>query len=200
MAQWSDAFRGYLHRLFGSPLDPERVVSVTDWVSQRHAEASACLDPEALKTMAPDEVYRNLERLRLPKCQIRVTNLGRMNEAAGVVEALVTLMSTQGDFEQKYRAAKCPQAGVVTMTELLCLARPTRFLCRNTACTNALATVIPFYSRKAIRELPYREFMDLCRELVRVLEEELPPVVSLDWIRTHRYLLLYAVLVTEPTA
>jgi len=144
--------------------------------------------------MDPPAVYARLRTLSVPRCPIRITNLGRENQAAGVADALLRLLETPGEFEEKYRAAKIPQAGVVTITEILCVAKPMRFVLRNTRFTKALAKVIPFYTPRGLDELAYEDFLTLCRELARVLETALAAVGLGDWARTHRFLLLYAVL------
>ena len=85
---------------------------------------------------------------------------------------------------------------MVTLTELLCVARPLRFICRNTLFTRALAKIIPLYSAKALEELPYAEFLDICREPLRIMEQA--PGVPGQWAKEYRYLLLYAAVTGQP--
>jgi hypothetical protein len=60
--------------------------------------------------------------------------------------------------------------------------------------TRALAKVVPLYPRKALEELAYEDYLDICAELAKVLQEYLTPVGLGEWAKEHRYLLLYAML------
>lgn len=197
MATWGDAFRELLVRSLGARPEADPIRARFGWIEELHRRAAALLDPEVLPALSPRELYAGLSALHLPGSAIRVTNLGRENEAEGVKDALHRLLTDQGGFAEKFRAAKIPQAGVVTLSELLTLAKPHRFVCRNTAFTRALAKVIPVYSRRALEELPYDDFLDLCRSLCELLEAHLAPAGLAEWVRQYRYLLLYAIL-TEP--
>ncbi len=192
MADWSDLFYNELAARFGVEVDAEAFARKFSWVREFHERAAAVLNPEFLQSMQPEDIYKELKSLTIPECPIRMTNLGRANSAAQVVDSLIKLLSVQGGFEEKYRAAKFPQAGLVTLTELLCVARPHRFICRNTAFTRALTRVVPFYSKKALDELGYEEFLDICTELVKVMLNYLGS--GSEWAVQVRYLLLYATL------
>lgn len=192
MADWSALFEKYLEGKFGHDVDGEEFVQRFSWVLEFHEKAEEVLNTEYLCSMPAQDVYKELKSLTIPQCPIRVTNLGRANSAEKVVDSLLKLLNTQGGFEEKYRAAKFPQAGLVTITEILCVARPHRFICRNTAFTRALAGVVPFYTKKALDELPYPEFFDICSELVRILLKYLAGKVH--WAEKVRYLLLYSIL------
>lgn len=192
MADWSALFEKYLEEKFGHDVDGEKFVQRFSWVLEFHEKAEEVLNTEYLGSMPAQDVYKELKSLTIPQCPIRVTNLGRANSAEKVVDSLLKLLNTQGGFEEKYRAAKFPQAGLVTITEILCVARPHRFICRNTAFTRALAGVVPFYTKKALDELPYPEFFDICSELVRILLKYLAGKVH--WAEKVRYLLLYSIL------
>jgi len=198
MADWGDAFRQYVQARHGElpPADwPVRFA----WVRERHEIARDILQPQTLETMPPEVIYKRLQALSLPGCPIGVTKLGKANDAPQVVDALWRLMTTPGDFAEKFRAAKIPQAGFVTVSELLGLAKPHRFVIRNTVFTRALLQVVPFYTLRGLRELDYEEFLDTCRELARVLLEFVSGGDLRQWVETHRFLLLYAVLLdNEP--
>jgi hypothetical protein len=194
MADWSALFRDFLETRFAGLPDADAIREEFAWVTDLHELARERLDPQALEAMEPGEVYGLLKSLSVPGCPIRISNLGRTNEAPQVTEALVHLLRTPGDLRQKFRAGKIPQAGVVTLSEILCIAKPHRFILRNTALSRALAKVVPFYSRRALEELAYEEFLDICRELAKVQETFLSPMELGQWARDHRFLLLYAVL------
>lgn len=194
MAEWLDLFCGELTRRFGEPPDPAAVRAGCGWVEEIHARAAALLEPASLREMPPEEAYARLKAIRLPGCRLSLVKLGKANEAPQVVESLVRLLETPGDLREKFRAAKIPQAGVVTVTQLLCAAKPHRFIVRNTALTRAVARVAPFYTRRALDEMRYEEFLDLCRALAGALEGRLAPAGLGEWARRHRFLLLYAVL------
>ncbi len=192
MAEWADLFKDELVCKYGERVDAPAFKQRFEWVLAFSERAKTVLAVEHLQSMAAPEVYKELKALTIPECPIRLTNLGRANSAQQVVEALVRLLATPGGFEAKYRAAKFPQAGVVTISEILCVSRPHRFICRNRAFSRALAQVVPFYSVKALEELGYSEFMDICSELVKVLLAYLEPEIS--WAAGVKYLLLYATL------
>ena len=192
MAAWEDLFRRELCRRFGEPVVVAEFRRRFSWVIEFHEQAARVLNPEYLQSMPAQSVYAELKALTISECPIRVTNLGRANSAQQVVDSLVRLLVTQGSFEEKYRAAKFPQAGMVTLTEILCVARPHRFICRNTAFTRELSKVVPFYTKKALDELAYAEFLDICRELVKIMKAYLEP--EIDWVDKVRYLLLYSIL------
>ncbi len=192
MAEWSDLFRNELVSRFGVKVDAEMFTHKFDWVQNFHKRANDILNPEYLQSMRPEDIYKELKTLTVPQCPIRMTNLGRANSAGQIVASLIKLLTVQGGFEEKYRAAKFPQAGMVTITEILCVARPHRFICRNTAFTRALTRVVPFYSKKALDELGYTEFFDICTELVKVMLDYLGS--DIQWAAQVRYLLLYATL------
>lgn len=194
MAAWSDMFARHLDALF-SGMDRDAFLQRYGWVGGFAETAATLLSPENLASLPPHEIYSALDSLNLPKCQVRMTNLGRVNQASEVVAGIGSLLAKPGDFAEKYRAGKIPQAGVVTLTQILCLARPHRFAIRNAPFTRALAKQIPFYSVKALDELGYEEFLDICRELARVTEEKLKPLGLKEWATEHRFLLLYALLV-----
>lgn len=192
MAEWSDLFRKELVTKFGEQVDAVDFMQRFSWVREFSVRAARILEPEYLKSMPPQDIYQELSMLTIPECPIRMTNLGRANSAEKVVDSLVKLLTVQGGFAEKYSAAKFPQAGLVTLTEILCICRPHRFICRNTAFTRALVRVVPFYSKKALDELEYSEFLDICTELTKVLLAYLQDRV--DWAKSVRYLLLYATL------
>ncbi len=194
MAGWADSFSLYLGALFVH-LDREGFLARYGWVEEAARTARALLSKENLATMPAHEIYAALDAIKLPHCQIRMTNLGRVNAAEEVVLGIAALLSQPGDFAQKYRAGKIPQAGVVTLSSILTLAQPGRFALRNAAFTKALAKQIPLYTARALDELGYEEYLDLCRELARVLEKSLKPFGLEEWGVGHRFLLLYAVLV-----
>lgn len=194
MPAWSDLFARHLDVLFADS-DKNVFISRYGWVETASQTARRLLSRENLQAMPAHEIYAALDAIKLPKCQIHMTNLGRVNDAEEVIEGIVRLMTQPGDFAQKYRAGKIPQAGVVTLSQLLTLAQPHRFAIRNAPFTRALAKQIPFYTARALDELGYEEYLDLCRELGRVLENAVKPLGLEKWAVEYRFLLLYAVLV-----
>lgn len=188
MADWRELLAQELTARFG--VDLSGVEQHCSWVPQLAVSAAELLAPASLRVMPPAEVYDRLRALGIPQCPIRIAHLGRVNDAERIVEALLRLLETPGGIDEKFRAAKFPQAGIVTLTELLCVARPLRFICRNTLFTRALAKIIPLYSARALGELPYEEFLDICREPCLVLEKA--PGLTGVWAKQYRYLLLYA--------
>ncbi|MCD8351347.1 MAG: hypothetical protein LUC93_12130 [Planctomycetaceae bacterium] len=194
MAAWADLFDNYLKKLLDG-LDGEAVLARYGWVEEYSRMASELLSPANLSAMPPHEIYAALDALNVPKCQVRMTNLGRMNDAGEVVEGITALLAKPGDFAAKYRAGKIPQAGTVALSQILSLARPDRFAIRNTPLTRALAKQIPLYTAKALDELGYEEFLDICRELTRVMEARFKRLGLGEWANRYRFLLLYALLV-----
>ena len=192
MKKWSELFLKYLIHHFPSPTVLRERFHYVETIVQHAAQL---FNHDSFFSMPPEKIYEKLNSIQLPECSIRMTNLGRMNEAGHIVEKLYTLVSTAGDFETRMNAAKFPQAGVVTLSAILCVARPRLFILRNTPLTKALSKVVPFYSARALTELGYSEFLDICNELSNVLEEwaNLPDIVT--WIRSHRFTLLYCILV-----
>jgi hypothetical protein len=166
---WTDAFVDFARQKFAG-LPDAKIAERWRWVDDLAADAAATLAPDNLRRMPPAEIYGHLRRLSFNGTPIRLTNLGRANDAERIVEALVKLLGTAGDFTARYRAAKFPQAGLVTLTEILCAARPTRFVCRSASFTRALAKVTPLYGYAALTEMGYEEFLDLCRALSGALE------------------------------
>jgi hypothetical protein len=196
MSGWGDLFGKYLANEFAG-LDKEAFLLTYGWVEQASLAARRLLSQENLATMPPQEIYAALDAINLPKCQIRMTNLGRVNAAEEVLDGIAKLLSQPGDFAQKYRAGKIPQAGVVTLSQILTLVQPQRFAIRNAPFTRALAKQIPLYTARALDELAYGEYLDFCRELARVQEAAVKKFGLAQWAVEHRFLLLYAVLVTE---
>lgn len=195
MPDWSDAVRRFLAGRYGDPPDPDAVRERAGWVEPHHARARERLTPEALAAEPPGAVYAKLRELALPGAPVNLVKLGKANEAERIVESLRRLVETKGDLAAKMRAAKIPQAGIVTLTELLTAAKPQRFCIRNTGFTRALAQVVPLYTRRALDELAYEDFLDICRELAKATEAWLAPAGLGEWARTHRFLVLYALLV-----
>lgn len=193
MASWTDLFDKYLEKAFDG-LDRESFMERYGWVGEYAARAAEVLSPENLSSMPPEKIYATLDSLALPHCQVRMTNLGRVNAADDVVEGIRNLLEKPGDFGAKYRAGKIPQAGMVTLTQILTLARPDRFAIRNAAMTRAVAKQVPFYSVRALDELGYEEYLDICRELTRVVEAHAKGFGLGEWALRYRFLLLYAVL------
>lgn len=193
MPEWSGLFDRHMERTLAG-VDGDAFRRRFAWVDDLSAKAVAALDPETLAASPPADIYAALDALNVPGCAVRMTNLGRMNQAPEIVEAIIRLLAHPGDFAEKYRAGKIPQAGVVAMTEILSLARPDRFVIRNAPFTRALAKQVPFYTQKALDELGYEEFLDICRELTRVLVARLKPLGLAEWAGEKRFLLLYAVL------
>ena len=193
-ASWSALFDNHLQNLLDG-LDRDGFLARYGWVEEYSRRAGEILSPESLAARPPQEIYAALDSINVPKCQVRMTNLGRVNEAGQVVEGIRALLAVPGDFAQKYRAGKIPQAGIVALSQILCLARPHRFAIRNAPFTRALARQVPFYTAKALDELGYEEFLDICRELARVAEARLKPLGLGDWATERRFLLLYALLV-----
>lgn len=199
MPSWSDAFAAHLDTLLRD-LDHDAFLARYGWVEEFSKRAQEALSPESLQSRPPEAIYAALDALRVPGCHIRMTNLGRVNQAEEVVLGIAALLRAPGDFAVKYRAGKIPQAGVVTLTEILSLTRPHRFIIRNAAFTKALARRIPFYSVKALDELGYEEFLDICRELAKVTEARLKELGLAAWAAEYRFLLLYALLAVKPGA
>jgi hypothetical protein len=194
MAGWSDLFAKYLAGEFGG-VDREEFLRRYGWVEEASLEARRLLSPGNLASMPAQEIYAALDSIKLPKCQIHMTNLGRVNAAEEVLDGIRALLSQPGDFGKKYRAGKIPQAGVVTLSQILTLVQPQRFAMRNAPFTRALAKQIPLYTARALDELGYEEYLDFCRELGRVLEAAVKRLGLAEWAVEHRFLLLYAVLV-----
>lgn len=192
MAEWTDALMDLVDRKTAG-LDAAGLDARWRWADDLGARAEAALEPEKLRALPPAEIYGLLRELGIPQCPIRIANLGRTNEAEHIVASLLKLLETPGGFAEKYRAAKFPQAGMATITELLCVARPRRFICRNTAFTRALAKVTPFYGYAALNEMGYEEFLDICRVLADKLGEYPVPVLAAR-AKQWRFLWLYAVL------
>jgi hypothetical protein len=155
------------------------------------------LSPESLAARPAGEIYAALDSLNVPDCQVRMTNLGRVNRAEEVVAGIAALLAKPGDFAEKYRAGKIPQAGVVAFSQILCLARPHRFAIRNRPFTRALAKAVPFYTVRALDELGYEEFLDMCRELFRAVEIRMGGLGLGGWAAKYRFLLLYALLAVD---
>ena len=191
---WSALFDLHMEKLLAG-LDREAFFRRYGWVEDYARKAGELLSPASLAAMPPEKIYAALDSLNVPKCRVYMTNLGRMNQAAEVVAGITALLSEPGDFAEKYRAGKIPQAGKATLSQILCLTRPHRFAIRNTPFTRALAKQTPFYSAKALEELGYEEFLDLCRELARIAEKRLKPLGLAEWAEKHRFLLLYALLI-----
>lgn len=194
MAAWADLFDRHLEKLLDG-LDAEGALARYGWVEEYSRMAAELLSPENLAAMPPQEIYSALDAINVPKCQVRMTNLGRVNDAGQVVEGIGQLLAKPGDFAVKYRAGKIPQAGTVALSQILSLARPDRFAIRNTPFTRALARQIPLYTAKALEELGYEEFLDICRELTRVMEARFKRLGLGEWANRYRFLLLYALLV-----
>lgn len=193
MGSWTDVFDKYLGgRLTG--VDAGEFWERYGWVDDYAARAAGVLSSKNLSSMPPQEIYAALDSLTLPHCQIRMTNLGRVNTADEVVGGIRNLLEKPGDFSAKYRAGKIPQAGIVTLTQILMLARPDRFVIRNAAMTRAVAKQVPFYTTRALDELGYEEYLDICRELTRPLVALTRSLTPAAWSQEHRFLLLYAVL------
>ena len=194
MGDWTDAVEALVAGKIAG-LDAPAVAERWAWATELGARAAELLDPARLRARPPEAVYDDLRRLGVPQCPIRLANLGRVNDAERIVASLLKLLETPGGFVEKYRAAKFPQAGLVTITELLCVARPARFICRSASFTRALAKVTPFYGYAALCEMGYEEFLDVCRVLTGRLERFPSPAVAALAAR-WRYLFLYAALMT----
>lgn len=191
---WGDAFDRHLAVLF-SGLTREDILARYGWVEEYAKMAEELLSPGNLADMPPHRIYSSLDAINVPKCQVRMTNLGRVNDAEQVIGGITALLAKPGDFSAKYKAGKIPQAGTVALTQILTLARPDRFAIRNAPLTRALARQVPLYSARALDELGYEEFLDICRELTRVVEARLKPLGLGEWALRYRFLLLYAILV-----
>ncbi len=196
MPEWTNLFDSHLRSLT-SGLDRAGFLQRFGWVEEMSKKALSILSPESLASTPPENIYAALDSINVPGCQVRMTNLGRVNQAADVMEGIQKLLSAPGDFAVKYRAGKIPQAGIVTLTQILSLARPHRFIIRNAAVTKALAKVVPLYNVRALGELGYEDFLDICRELGKVVEAELKPLGLTEWAKEYRFLLLYALLTSN---
>ncbi|MDR0362920.1 MAG: hypothetical protein LBJ46_09610 [Planctomycetota bacterium] len=196
MPEWTDPFERRLDGILAG-LDRGAVLARYGWVEDMARRAGELLSPERLASAPPEDIYRTLDSLNVPGCAVRMTNLGRMNRAGTVVDGVRRLLEVPGDFAVKCRAGKIPQAGITTLTQILSLARPDRFAIRNAPFTRALARMVPFYTPRALDELGYGEYLDLCRELTRPLALRLKPLGLSAWAGAHRFLLLYAVLTAK---
>ncbi len=194
MKKWSDDFNCYLEKKL-DVLDKNSLLDKFSWVEDVYNRANCLLSPKALNSISPNELYAGLVALSVPGFKIKVTNLGRENNVERIRESLITLITEQGDFEQKYRASKFPQAGRVTVSELLGITKPIRFYFKNAAFTRGLAQVVPFYTKKAIDELSYDDLYDICNELSRIMIEFFTNKGCGDFARKYKFLLLYALLV-----
>jgi hypothetical protein len=194
MADWKELAAEKIKGKTGKVSSSDDIMEKWGWVESKASFARGVLSSNHLQEVQPSKLYSELNALSFSGCKIRITNLGRENNAERIRESLLKLVSTKGGFEEKFYAAKFPQAGKVTLTELLCLYRPMRFAIRNSAFTKALAGIVPLYGKKALDELPYEEYLDICRELSKIIEDIFSAFSLCDWAKEHRFLLLYAVL------
>jgi hypothetical protein len=193
---WDDAFERILDgRLAG--LDRSGILARFGWVEEYAEKAKRLLSPESLDARPAGEIYAVLDSLNVPGCQVRMTNLGRANRAGDVVAGIAALLAKPGDFAEKFRAGKFPQAGAVALSQILCLARPHRFAIRNRPFTRALAKAVPYYTVRALDELEYEEFLDICRELFHAVEARMRNAGLGEWAAKYRFLLLYALIAVD---
>ncbi|MHC4870336.1 MAG: hypothetical protein ACYTFY_00660 [Planctomycetota bacterium] len=193
MSEWSGIFKQYLNKKFAEK-NSEYILSDYSWIKDIHEKAIALFNSEKLASIEPAELYKSLSELSIPQCRIKVVNLGKANDAARIIASLKALFSIQGDFEKKFKESKFPQAGIVTVSEILCVTKPIRFFIRNTAFTKGLAEVVPFYSAKAVRELSYNDLFDICNELAKVMIGFFNEKGLAEFAAEYKFLLLYAVL------
>lgn len=196
MPSWDDAFGRILDQKLAG-VDRGGILARFGWVEEYSGKAERLLSPESLATRPAEEIYAVLDSLTVPGCQVRMTNLGRANRAEEVVAGIAALLAEPGDFAEKFRAGKIPQAGAVTLSQILCLARPHRFAIRNRPFTRALAKAVPFYTVRALDELGYEEFLDMCRELFRAVEVRMKTLGLGEWAAKYRFLFLYALLAAD---
>lgn len=193
MAEWGGLIKESLEERFSS-LSNDEILENFSWVVEVNQSANKFLTVDALDELSPGELYENLSRLSIPGCKLRITNLGKANDAERIKESLIKLLSIQGGFEEKFRGSKFPQAGIVTVSEILCILKPHRFFIRNTAFINGLAKVVPFYGKRALSELSYNDLYDICNELAKVMGQFFSGKGLHDFATRYKFLLLYAVL------
>lgn len=167
MAHWLDKFRRELNR------HVERLASINayeaevEWAVQKHQAAKRLLEPERLRDAPPREVYAALRQvcLNVEALPFRITRIADANDAEALCAGLCRLIETKGTAQDKMRAAAMPQLGEATLTELLCLYAPHRFVMKNRPTMAGLSRLCEVYTEPALKDMTYADYADVLAEM-----------------------------------
>ena len=193
MAHWLDNFRSRLQRHVSRFATAQAYQDDVDWAVQKHLAARRLLAPEAIENAAPRELYGALREvcLNVGALPFRATRIADANAVEQVRMGLCRLITTKGTAEDKMRAAALPQFGEATLTELLCVYAPHRFVMRNRATMGGIVRLCEVYSEPHLREMPYEDFADLTVELEKELRAALLAKLPMeDFYLSHKCLLV----------
>ena len=193
MAHWLDNFRGRLERYVATMATPEAYQADVAWAVDKHKLAKQLLAPEAILAASQRELYDALKQvcLNIEALPFRATRIADANETDRLRNGLYKLISTKGTAADKMRAAAIRQFGEATLTELLCLYAPQRFVMKNRPTMAGLAKLCELYPESHLRDMAYAEFGDLVREMEKEHRAALLAKLPMeDFYLQHKCLLI----------
>lgn len=193
MAHWLDRFRLQLGRHVERFPSAEAYKAEADWAVQKHRAAQRLLNPEHLRSARAREIYAALKEicLNVGALPFRITRIADANEAEGLRTGLCKLIETKGTAQDKMRAAALPQLGEATLTELLCLYAPHRFVMKNRPTMAGLGRLCQIYAEPDLRDMSYADYADLVAAMEKEHREAVLAKLRIeDFYLKHKCLLV----------
>ena len=170
MAHWLDEFRRRLE-LHAQAFDaPEAYRADVQWAVEKHGAAERVLAPDALDQASPRDIYDGLREicLNVEALPFRITRIADANEAGRLRDGLMKLVTTKGEAEDKMRSAGLRQFGEATLTEILCMYAPHRFVMRSRPVMRGIVRLCELYTERHLRDMTYSEYADLVGQMEKV--------------------------------
>ncbi len=170
MPQWLDNFQQTAQRHAAAFASPEAYRQHAAWAVDKCRTAQALLTLSALEAASPRDIYDALKRicLNVEALPFRITRIADSNEADRLRGGLLKLATTKGTAQDKMRAAGLRQFGEATLTEILCMHQPQRFVMRSRPVMKGLVKLCELYTERHLRDMTYAEYEDLLREMEKV--------------------------------
>ncbi len=175
MPDWLDNFRRRAQRFAERFDSADAYRAHVAWAIEKHQAALRLFAPDALESASPRDIYDALKQvcLNVEALPFRITRIADANEADALRVGLQRLITTKGTGEDKMRAAGLRQLGEATLTELLCVYAPARFVMRSRPVLKGLVKLCELYTERHLRDMRYQEYADLVRELEKAFRQVL---------------------------
>ena len=170
MPHWLETFQRRAEVYARALAAPEAYRAEVDWAVKKHQAARRLLAPDALDQAAPRDIYDALRQvcLNVEALPFRMTRIADSNEADRVRDGLRRLVTTKGTAEDKMRAAGLRQFGEATLTEILCMYAPQRFVMRSRPVMRGIVRLCELYTERHLRDMTYSEYADLVGQMEKV--------------------------------
>lgn len=199
MAHWLDEFHRAIERHVPRFATPEDYRGHVQWAVDKHHAARELLAPEHIAKADAHTVYATLKQvcLNVEALPFRITRIADANVAEDIRLGLSKLIATKGTADDKMHAAALPQFGQATLTELLCIYDPHRFVMRSRPTVRGLVKLCGIYTEEHLRDMTYSDYADVVGQMEKVYRQALLAKLDMAEFYLRHKCLLVCLLLTQ---